>query len=574
MGSRFFVSAVIVLSALFAHAEGRRVLVVMKSGRAYQTAQQVMNSRESGGVLDTQASLVARHWFAVNAELQDSLKHVKSLVVKVGDKADIERLRRMPEVAFVEEEVFHPAPQPVGAVGPLKINLPRAVAARPAQSVPMGDFHPGEKTPWGIGAVKAMDGWFKAAGGEGVRVLVLDTGIDKNHPSIAENFEAGEDFVGDEAEPYPYFDRHSHGTHVAGTIAGVMDNAGFTGVAPKARLLAGRVCSASGCSNIAIAQGVNWGVEQKVDIISMSLGGAWATPAERDAIRAAEAAGVTIIAASGNDGTSRVSYPAALPEVIAVGAVNSQLERAAFSQYGPELAVVAPGVNISSCVPLGSGRVADVRMTMNGEEGASLNSNTFKGAADVPVPVENVLVYAGLGRAEDYAGLDVRGKFVLAARGEIKFVEKAQFAVDAGAAGLIIFNNAPGLVQGTLVENGSPSLPIPVFGIEQAAGEAVRDALLRNQVVSARLAVLATDYSALDGTSMATPHVSGVAALIKAVRRDLTPAQVKDILQRTATPLAPNAGNEFGAGLVNAGAAVDAALEMRSAPLKMAVGSR
>ncbi len=161
-----------------------------------------------------------------------------------------------------------------------------------------------------------------------------------------------------------------------------MDPAGFTGVAPQAKILMGRVCSEQGCSNVAIAQGINWGITEKVDVISMSLGGMWSTPAERDAVLKADKAGVTVVAASGNNGSGKVSFPAALPSVIAVGAIDNTLKKADFSQYGPELAVVAPGVAVVSSVPQGTGREASVEISMD-NKAAKVNASTFQGAKEI-----------------------------------------------------------------------------------------------------------------------------------------------------------------------------------------------
>jgi subtilisin family serine protease len=184
---------------------------------------------------------------------------------------------------------------------------------------------------------------------------------------------------------------------------------------------------------------------------------------------------------------------------------------------------------------------------------------TFQGAGDVPTPVENTFVFAGLGKPEDFATIDITRKFALIARGEITFLEKANHAIAAGAAGIVIFNNAPGLIHGSLTQDGS-RLAVPVFMVEQTIGESMRDALAAAKPVSARLALKVTDYAAMDGTSMATPHVSGVVALMKGANKALTPAQVKQILQSTSHALAPNTNNEYGSGLVNANAAVQAAL--------------
>lgn len=529
--------------SLSAQAEGKRLLVVMKEQ----------------GNLKAASATVARA-----GQIEESLDNINSLVVSVNDDAALARLRANPAVALVEEEVFHPAPK---LSRPLALPVERSIE----KAIPRyGSFQAGPKTPWGILAVKAIEAWGPSNAGANARVLVLDTGIDKDHPSLAANFEKGQDFVGDNLQPYPFADKIGHGTHCAGTIAGVADASGFTGVAPRAKILAGRVCSAQGCSNISIAKGVNWGIAERVDVISMSLGGAWSTPAERDAIAKADAAGITVVAAAGNDGTSRVSYPAALPQVIAVGAVDSKLVRTSFSQYGPELAVVAPGANVVSTVPQGTGREADVQVSLNGAAAQRVVSTTFEGAAEVPVPVDNVLAFAGLGKAADFATANVQGKFALLSRGEITFKEKVDNAMKAGAAGVIVYNNEPGLIHGALTQDGS-RIAIPVFMVEQQVGEAMRQAIAANQVVRARVVVLATDYSPLDGTSMATPHVAGVVALVKSTNKTIKPADVKALLKRTAQALGPNANNEYGAGIVNAQAAVSAAAGANFGP-RMAAG--
>ncbi|RYZ87485.1 MAG: hypothetical protein EOP06_12600, partial [Proteobacteria bacterium] len=412
-------------------------------------------------------------------------------------------------------------------------------------------------TPWGIKAVKAPEAWEASHKGNGSRVLILDTGIDQEHPALKANFEKGQDFTGT-SDGSDFSDHVGHGSHVAGTIAGVLDASGFSGVAPEAKILAGRVCSEMGCSNVAIATGINWGITEHADVISMSLGGMWSTPAERAAVTAAEAAGITIVAASGNDGTAKVSYPAALGTVIAVGAVDEKLVKAPFSQWGPELAVVAPGVAVISSVPLGSGREAQVTVTINGVS-RNVICTTFQGAKEMDQAVPVDMVYANLGKPEDFAGLNVEGKYVLVQRGEISFLDKTKNAIAAKAAGVVVYNNAPGLIHGALTQDGS-TLPVPVALIEQAVGEEMKASLLEGKPAQTSIVTLKTDYSAFDGTSMATPHVAGVVALMKAANKNLKPSEVKDILKRTAQVLGPNTANEYGAGLVNAEAAVNAAI--------------
>ncbi|WP_374073458.1 S8 family serine peptidase [Bdellovibrio bacteriovorus] len=531
----------LILTVLFATAaQAERVIVIMKDKESFKSAHMAYKMKGSyalkGFKLGGQPA-------AVEGQVEDSLENLNTLIIDTKNESEIAALKANPAVAYVEKEIFHEAPRPVKGF--------LAKAKNGQQKV-------GQKTPWGIHTVKAPQAWAAGKKGEGARVLVLDTGIDESHPSLKANFEKGQDFTGNSSGS-DYTDTVGHGTHVAGTIAGVLDKTGFTGVAPKAKILAGRVCAENGCSNIAIAQGINWGIQEKVDVISMSLGGMWSTPAERDAVNKADKAGVTVVAASGNNGSNKVSYPAALPTVIAVGAIDNTLKKADFSQYGPELAIVAPGVAVVSSVPQGTGREASVEISI-GTKAGKVNASTFQGAKELLTPETNVLVPAGLGKVEDFAKVDVKGKYALISRGEIKFSEKVDNAIKAGALGAVIYNNAPGLIQGALTEDGSV-LPIAVFMIEQTVGQEIVKQITAGQTVKATLQTMATDYAAFDGTSMATPHVSGVVALMKAANKALTGAQVKAILKQTAQPLGPNTANEYGAGLVNAEAAVNAALQ-------------
>lgn len=535
----------LILTVLFATAaQAERVIVIMKDKEAFKSAHMAYKMKGSYALKGFNWGAQPTALAGVDGRVENSLENLNTLIVDTKDDAQIAKLKANPAVAYVEKEIFHEAPRPV------KGFLAAQVRMSSKKAVPAA--------PWGIAVVKAPQAWSAAHKGLGSRVLVLDTGIDAEHPSLKDNFEKGQDFTGDSSGD-DFTDHVGHGTHVSGTIAGVEDANGFTGVAPQAKILMGRVCSEQGCSNIAIAQGINWGITEKVDVISMSLGGMWSTPAERDAVQKADKAGITVVAASGNSGTNKVSYPAALPTVIAVGAIDNTLKKADFSQWGPELAVVAPGVAVVSSVPQGTGREASVEIAI-GNKAAKVNASTFQGAKEILTPETNSLVPAGLGKPEDFAKVDVKGKYALISRGEIKFAEKVANAIKAGAAGAVIYNNAPGLIQGALTEDGSV-LPIAVFMIEQTVGQDILQQITAGKTVSATLQTIATDYSAFDGTSMATPHVAGVVALMKAANKALTGAQVKTILKQTAQPLGPNTQNEYGSGLVNAEAAVNAALQ-------------
>ncbi len=512
-----------------------------------------------------------------------SFKNVGGMVVETADASVINSLQNHPEIAVVEKEFFTPSPKPInGFTISKKKYHAESNASTTTNDVDLAGFTPGEATPWGIVAVKAPTAWAMSDGGAKARVLVLDTGIDPQHAALKTNFEKGRNFFESEDGPNPddFIDAEGHGTHCSGTIAGVVnEQTGFAGVAPNAKLLMGRVCGSLGCSNVAVVEGIDWGIAQKVDVISMSLGGPIGSKAESLAVARAEKANVVVVAASGNsageegyspkcNGTPSpwgppcgVSFPAAFPTVTAVGAVNAKLEKTAFSQWGPELDVTAPGAAVISTVPTGSGRDSVVYLAV-GTTKVRVNSSAFSGVKAVATPQAGQLVHVGLGKPEDFARVNVAGKFALIGRGEIRFSEKVENAIKAKASGVVIYNNTDGLMQGSLSEDGS-EIETPVVMIEQLEGQKVIEQLTAGANVSAEISTVPSDYASFDGTSMATPHVAGVVALIKSANKSLTPAQVRLILAQTAMKLAPNDTNQFGAGMVQADAAVAAALNFK-----------
>lgn len=518
-------------------ANAERVLITLKDNASFKKthlAYSTKGKRWSGGLdLGVKSKVVG--------ELDTVLPAISSMIIDIENEAQLAALKNTPGIVSVEKEIFYAEPQP-------------------AYGVMLGDAlvpgNLGTGTPWGIHAVKAEKAW--AAGnsqGQGARVLVLDTGIDAQHASLANNFEKGRDFISSEVG---YFDTNSHGSHVAGTIAGALDDSGFVGVAPQAKILAGKVCD-GGCSSFAIVEGILWGVEEKVDVISMSLGGSFPNSAQQKAIDKAIAAGIVVVAATGNDGTSRVSYPAAFPGVIAVGAIGDDMKKTSFSQYGRQVSVVAPGANVYSSVPRGTGREAKT-VVNNGQTSVEVSSIALAGSSDVLESLTAELVDAGLGKPENFAGLDLTGKIALISRGEIAFGDKVKNAMKAKAAGVIIYNNEAGSLKGTLGLDEGKTIGVPAFSIEQSVGLDLVAELKKGSVVTSTLTTIATNYSSFDGTSMATPHVSGVVALMKALNKKLTAAEVKGLLERTAVVLADNTKLEVGAGLVDAEAAVQAVL--------------
>ncbi|MBK7843335.1 MAG: S8 family serine peptidase [Bdellovibrionales bacterium] len=473
------------------------------------------------------------------ARVQLLFDKIQMVVVESESDQTLVSLKGEHGIADIEEEFFIPAPK----------GLP--------QSVMTAGLMEHVEVPWGIKAIRAPDAWTSANSGRGARVLVLDTGIDRDHPDLASRFEKGQNFsdVDEPEPPYDYYDNISHGTHVAGTILADGKVTGLVGVAPEAQLLSARVCSKKGCSSISILSGINWGIQEKVDVMNLSLGGPFDSPAGARAYEAAKLAGVVVVCASGNDGVGQVSFPAAYDSNIAVGAVDENLVKADFSNWGPELDVMAPGVNVVSSVPRGSGVTTDLKVDLGDGQGmVRIDSLPVQGAAVQVDPLVGELIPVGLGKPEDYSGLSVQGKIALILRGEITFVDKVKNALQAGATGVIIYNNQPGVLGASLGDG--VSVAIPVASITQEAGLE----LAAKGPISVSLHSRSSDFEKMAGTSMASPHVAGVAALIRGVNKALTPDQVREIIVSTAQALSPNDANQNGSGLIDAQAAVNKAL--------------
>jgi len=513
---RIISAVMLILSASASFAAGKYV-VVLKSQNTYKMAK----ADRSGTFLGTRA--VAKNFL-------DGL----GMVIVEGEDGSMRDLQKNPQVAFVEREFFVPVPK--FQVAP--------------KSDERGNYIPpkNKDLTWGIQAIHADKAW-AVTKGAGARILDLDTGIDQNHPDLSGRIEKMQSFTGTDMT-----DNVGHGTHTAGTMVADGSASGLLGVAPEAHLLVGKVCETMGCSSTAILSGIDWAITEKVDVVNMSLGGPFTSTAAGLAYQKADAAGVMVVAAAGNDGTGSVGYPAAYPTVLAVGALMPDLTKAPFSQWGPELDVMAPGVNVYSTVPEGTGR--EGQLVVGGQV---IDSMLFANSNPAVGMLSGNFMDGGLGKPEDVAGKNFSGAIAIIKRGDIAFDDKVKAAVGAGAVAVVIFNNVPGLVQGGL----SVATTMPVVFIDQAAGEAIVAELAQNTAVSAQIGAVVTDYAIMHGTSMACPHATGTAALIRAVNKNLTPSQVRDLMKSTATPLTPNTNNEMGSGVINAEKAVTQAQAMR-----------
>ncbi|CAM3105198.1 S8 family serine peptidase [Stackebrandtia soli] len=213
-----------------------------------------------------------------------------------------------------------------------------------------------------VGQIGAPSAWDAGFTGDGITVAVLDTGIDADHPDLADQITAMENFTGDEM-----VDDVGHGTHVASTIAGIgaKSDGLYKGVAPDADLIIGKVCTNSGCDESSILAGMEWAARQDATIANLSLGGT--DSPEMDPLEqavedlTAEYDTLFVISAGNDGGDGTVSSPSTAPSALSVGAVDDNDALADFSSRGPRSGdhgvkpdITAPGVDIIAAKANGS----------------------------------------------------------------------------------------------------------------------------------------------------------------------------------------------------------------------------
>ncbi|MFN7252090.1 MAG: S8 family serine peptidase [Anaerobacillus sp.] len=402
--------------------------------------------------------------------------------------------------------------------------------------------------------------------GKGIKIAVIDTGIDYEHPDLKKNFKGGYDVVDQDGDPMETTKEQGlstiHGTHVAGIIAA---NGKIKGVAPEAEIYAYRALGPGGKGTTEqVIEAIEKAVDDGVDIINLSLGNTvngpdWPTSIALD--KAVEK-GVIAVTSNGNSG----------PNMWTVGSPGTSLRAISVGASTPPLKV--PYLTYES---------EDREIALNMLVGSK--PWTFK--RDIPIKE------VGLGRTEDMK--DVKNKLVLVKRGVIPFVEKAKTAQLAGARGVIIYNNTPGPFMGAL----EMQLDIPVVSISKEDGEWLKDKVdlkesnylrtiyrkeedqiapfssrgpvthtwgVKPDVVAPGVAIDSTipkGYLGLNGTSMSAPHVAGTAALVKQAHPDWTPDEIKAAIMNTAKPIEDKEGkpyspHEQGTGRIQVGKAVQA----------------
>lgn len=471
--------------------------------------------------------------------------------------------------------------------------------------------------------------------GEGMRISIIDTGVDVDHPDFGgsgtpsdglhpdwrtDQIQHGLDLVGDDYnanpasadyDPVPRPDANpddcnGHGTHVAGIAAGNGDPEadGVVGVAPDAVIGAYRVFGCTGSTETDIMlSAMEASFDDGMDVVNMSIGSAFMTWPQYPTSVAGDAlsdAGVVVVASIGNSGANGL-YSAGAPgvgdNVIGTASFDNVEVRLSAVLVGEEETAVGYAAATGAPEPPTSGTE---QLTELGEPGS--------------VPARACPADGGI-------SADLTGQAVLIERGACSFYEKAFEAQEAGASAVVLYNNVPGVINPTVA--GDPPITIPVIAISQADGAAISATIVAGETtpltwtdedvtapsptgglissfssygltaelghkpdigapggnIRSTYPLEAGGYGTLSGTSMASPHVAGAAALLLQEHPDLTPEQVREVLQNSADPapwsLNPGLGlleGSFrqGAGLVDVDDAILATT--RVSPGTMALG--
>ncbi len=406
-----------------------------------------------------------------------------------------------------------------------------------------------------IGALEPIKSGFD---GSGIIIAVIDTGVDYNHPDLFGFGQDGKviggyDYVDNDNFP---IDTNGHGTEVTGIIAA---NGQLQGIAPKSKILAYRVSeNGESVSSNLIIKAIQQAVQDNADIINISLGVNLTNNRIDQAVNEAVEQGVVVIVAAGNHGPdlATIGSPGINPNTITVGATYNNITSSlvATLEVGDKKYQILPMV----------------------------------GTLPIDTPITAEIVFGKYGRERDLTGQEIRDSILLVERGSdvedeiVYFSDKEFNAAQAGALGIIVYNNLPGLFFGELVHefvssDYNPS--IPAVSISRGEGMHLRDSLDQNtsgtlnvfyhpdfvahfssrgpvspffikpDLVAPGAFVNTTlidgKYNFTSGTSFATPHVSGAAALLLQKNSDLNPSEIKSLLVTTSNTVTDAYGNNF-----------------------------
>jgi len=459
---------------------------------------------------------------AARGSVKQEIFNMDAMAIEVPSVA-LKGLANNPNVEYIEEDV---------------VRKPFSLTT-PSTGVPYGS---GQLVPYGVKLVQADQ--LSDANASNRKICIIDSGVDFSHEDLKDN---GGNVTGeyDSGTGWWYTDETHHGTHVFGTIAGVNNGLGVVGVNPNKQLKLHivKVFGADGAWTYSstLANAANKCGAAGANVITMSLGGGAKSMTEQKAFDSLQTKGVLSIAAAGNDGNATTSYPAGYASVMSVAAVDENKAFASFSQYNSDVEIAGPGVSVLSTVPMGAGVDTALSVGATNYASSAMEGSPIKSAT---APLADF----GIG---DKVNTAVSGKVCLIQRGTVDFATKVQNCQSSGGVGAVVYNNVAGAFGGTL--NGAAT-SIPSVTASDTDGAAMKTQLGS----SATVAVKASNYAYFDGTSMATPHVSAVAALVWSYFPTCTGAQIRTSLNNSALDLG-TAGRDihYGYGLVQAKAAYD-----------------
>jgi subtilisin family serine protease len=402
-------------------------------------------------------------------------------------------------------------------------------------------------TPYAVIQSQANQVNFNASAG--MKVCIIDSGLDRSNTDFVWNNITGNNDSGTGSWDV---NGGPHGTHVAGTIGAANNNLGVVGMAPGVDMHIIKVFNEAGWGYSSdLAQAANLCSQAGANIISMSLGGGGSNSTESNAFKAFTDAGGLVVAAAGNDGNNVRSYPAGYPSVMMIGANDANNNIADFSQF-PSCAT-GTGKRATNdetiCVEVTAGGV-DTLSTYPADM-ATASNMTANGVAYASSAMENPGSASGstyfMGTAESVQS-GANGNICVIDRGVISFIDKVANCEASGGVGAIIINNAPGMLAATLGDANTTTIP--------AVGAAFED---RSALVAASTATIdigTSDFGMMSGTSMATPAVSGIAALVWSNHSECTGTEIRKALKATAQDSGATGKDEyFGYGIVKAAAA-------------------
>ncbi|MGH7594430.1 MAG: S8 family serine peptidase [Gemmatimonadales bacterium] len=312
---------------------GGRVIIALKSGRGASLLQSAGAQMPATQMASIEQRITRQYPLSVHGRAAIA----SALFATIAD-SDVARVLADSNVGIIVPDQLG---QPAGAA-----SVPRAAVA--------------ETTPWGVADVAAPKAWSAGVTGAGIKVGIIDGGIDYTNPDL--NVVGGYDLTTSSGAPSAYTDNIAscggHGTHVAGTVGAKLDGQGVVGVAPGVSLYALKVfqdmsgsCLAWESNQIAA---LNWAATNGIRVVNISIGNSSYNPIYQNAITSAIAAGVTVVASAGNNSGGAVVYPGAYAGVIAVGALDQGNTPASYESVGPQMWIAAPGTNILSTLPGGT----------------------------------------------------------------------------------------------------------------------------------------------------------------------------------------------------------------------------